>query len=273
MTQFHHRKLPDYSTLLSGHTPPDEVGFPSSQLQIWYNNTGESWVGDGERPHKHLQSDECFIVLRGSLVVEVDGRYVTIGPREFCCFPAGQYHAIVEVHPPLETLMIRAPSVDDKVYQGEEEKQSADPTPIRPAAAVDLAALYELDHIARSDAGRRAFIARSLGEGRAWVVEVAEQVCGYGVIRHDFFGRSFLEMVYIAAGRRGQGLGSRLIGFMETQARSTALFTSTNESNYHMQHVLEKLGYERSGIIRNLDPSDPEIIFVKRLARVNWEER
>ena len=122
MTRFHHRKLPDYSTLLSGRTPPDEVGFPSSQLQIWYNNTNESWVGDGERPHKHLHSDECFIVLQGGLVVEVDGRRVAIGPREFCCFPAGQYHAVIEVHPPVETLMIRTPSVDDKVYQGEAEK-------------------------------------------------------------------------------------------------------------------------------------------------------
>jgi len=123
VTQFHHRKLPDYSTLLSGHTPPDEVGFPSSQLQIWYNNTGESWVGDGERPHKHLHSDECFIVLRGSLVVEVDGRRYTIGPREFCCFPAGQYHAVVNVHPPVETLMIRAPSVADKICQAKEEAE------------------------------------------------------------------------------------------------------------------------------------------------------
>jgi mannose-6-phosphate isomerase-like protein (cupin superfamily) len=133
---FHHRKLPDYSTLLSGPTPPDEVGFQSAHLQIWYNHTDASWVGEGERPHKHLHSDECFIVLRGSLVVEVDGRRVTIGPREFCCFPAGQYHAVVAVHPPVETLMIRAPSVNDKVYL--EVEASPGQAPIRPATAADL---------------------------------------------------------------------------------------------------------------------------------------
>ena len=71
---FHHRKLPDYATLLSGPTPPDGVGFQSAHLQIWYNNTDASWVGAGERPHQHLHSDQCFIVLRGSLVVEADGR-------------------------------------------------------------------------------------------------------------------------------------------------------------------------------------------------------
>ena len=118
MSNFHHRKLPNHSGLLSGHTPPDALGFLSRDLQIWYNNTNESWVEpEGERLHKHLKSDEIFIVLRGSLVVDVDGERVVIGPREFCCFPAGVFHAVVEVQPPVETLMIRAPSVNDKVYK------------------------------------------------------------------------------------------------------------------------------------------------------------
>lgn len=114
---FHHRKLPEYSTLLSGHTPPDEVGFRSDRLQIWYNNSDQTWRDPGS--HRHLESDECFIVLRGTLVVEVEGEQFTIGEREFCCFPRGVYHSIVEAHPPFETLMIRAPSVNDKVYRDE----------------------------------------------------------------------------------------------------------------------------------------------------------
>jgi mannose-6-phosphate isomerase-like protein (cupin superfamily) len=65
----------------------------------------------------HLNSDECFIVLRGSLLVEVEGERVMIGPREFCCFPRGVYHSVVQVFPPVESLMIRAPSVGDKVYR------------------------------------------------------------------------------------------------------------------------------------------------------------
>lgn len=103
--------------MLSGHTPPDDVGFQSQHLQIWYNHTEQSWIGAGEPPHKHAESDECFIVLRGALVVEAEGERHTIGPREFCCFPSGLYHAIVEIHPPVETLMIRAPSINDKIYQ------------------------------------------------------------------------------------------------------------------------------------------------------------
>ncbi|MBV8658769.1 MAG: cupin domain-containing protein [Burkholderiales bacterium] len=117
MPSFHHQKLPDHSALLSGRTPPDEIGFQSEQLQIWYNNTSESWVGDGEVPHMHMSSDECFIVLKGAIEVEVEGRRVIIQEREFCCFPAGVYHAVKRVFSPVETLMLRAPSVDDKVYQ------------------------------------------------------------------------------------------------------------------------------------------------------------
>lgn len=115
MARFHHQPLPDRSTLLCGRKPPDAVGFRSERLQIWYNHTTDVW--SDERPHAHAESDECFVVLRGALVVEVEGEVITVGPREFCCFPRGVYHAILEVHPPVETLMIRAPSVADKQYR------------------------------------------------------------------------------------------------------------------------------------------------------------
>lgn len=83
MKKFHHKKLPDYSTLLSGSIPPDDIGAQSDLLFIWYNNTEKSWVGNGEKPHMHTSSDECFIVLKGNLVVEVEGERHSIGPREF----------------------------------------------------------------------------------------------------------------------------------------------------------------------------------------------
>ena len=114
--KFHHAKLPDYSTLLSGHTPPNEVGFQSDALQIWYNNTDQTWIDTPEPPHCHEESDEIFLVLKGARHVEVNGQMYCIGEREFCCFPAGQWHSVVGVELPAETLMIRAPSINDKVY-------------------------------------------------------------------------------------------------------------------------------------------------------------
>jgi quinol monooxygenase YgiN/ribosomal protein S18 acetylase RimI-like enzyme len=146
---------------------------------------------------------------------------------------------------------------------GQTERQSA--MPIRLATPADLPLLYAVDHIAHTEAKRRAFIAQAVVDERVWMVELDGQAGGYSVIRHDFFGHSFLEMLYIATDWRGQGLGPKLIRFIETQSRSAMFFTSTNESNRHMQHVLEKLGYKRSGIIHNLDPEDPELVYVVNL--------
>jgi quercetin dioxygenase-like cupin family protein len=61
--------------------------------------------------------------LKGSIIVEVEGERYTIGEREFCCFPVGVMHSVVEVHPPVESLMLRAPSIEDKVYQKTTEEQ------------------------------------------------------------------------------------------------------------------------------------------------------
>jgi mannose-6-phosphate isomerase-like protein (cupin superfamily) len=126
MSNYLHKKLPDFSTLLSGHSPKDEWGFKSNKLQIWYNNTDKSWVGDGETPHKHLDSDECFIVLQGTLTVSVEGEQIEIKPGEYSFFPSGVFHNILSVQTPAETLIIRSPSTGDKVYQdhGEEKSRS-----------------------------------------------------------------------------------------------------------------------------------------------------
>jgi len=116
MTKYLHKKLPDYSTLPSGRSPRDEFSFESSDLQIWYNNTNESWLDLPEAPHKHLSSDEVFIVIRGKLIINVEDEIIEVNACEYCCFPKGVYHAVLEVQPPVETFMIRAPSIDDKIY-------------------------------------------------------------------------------------------------------------------------------------------------------------
>ena len=136
---------------------------------------------------------------------------------------------------------------------------------IRRAVLADIPRLYVLDHVARDDADRRSSIDRAIREARSWVIEQDDLVLGYGIISHEFFGRSFLDLIYVEEQSRGQGLGPKLIEALEQQSKSPSLFTSTNQSNLHMQHVLEGLGYEPSGIIDNLDPGDPELVYVKHM--------
>ncbi|HEX4202731.1 MAG TPA: hypothetical protein VHZ51_00710 [Ktedonobacteraceae bacterium] len=114
MAKFYHRHLPHFSTLLAGPTPRNELGFRSDRLQINYFNTDKSW--SDPLPHAHQASDECYLVLCGSLVLEVEGEQITIGPREFCCLPQGTYYQVVKVHPPVECLILRGPTGADKRY-------------------------------------------------------------------------------------------------------------------------------------------------------------
>lgn len=111
MATFHHRPFPDFSALLAGPLPPSDFAFLSDRLQIIYFNTKEGWTDP--LPHAHQESDECFLVLQGTLIFEVEGERVTIGPHEFCAFPQGTYHQTVEVHTPLECFVLRSPSGPD----------------------------------------------------------------------------------------------------------------------------------------------------------------
>ena len=115
MAPFHHRQLPDFSALLAGPMPPNDLAFLSDRLQISYLNSKEAWTDP--LPHAHQESDECFLVFQGTMIVEVEGERVTIGPHEFCGFPRGTYHQVVGVHPPLECLILRNSSTGpDKKY-------------------------------------------------------------------------------------------------------------------------------------------------------------
>lgn len=64
---------------------------------------------------------------------------------------------------------------------------------------------------------------------------------------------------------RRRGVGTALVRYVESSVSSRKLFTSTNKSNLPMQKLCESLGYQRSGIVENLDEGDPEIIYFKRL--------
>ena len=130
MPRFHHGPLPARSALLAGSQPPDDEAFASNRLQIWFNRTDETWRDPA--PHHHTASDEIFIVLTGAIIVEVEGERIRVGADELCAFPAGVVHAVVGVESPVESLMIRAPSVADKVYLDENETPADDEEQDRP---------------------------------------------------------------------------------------------------------------------------------------------
>lgn len=139
---------------------------------------------------------------------------------------------------------------------------------IRPAEPNDLVQIQEFDYVMHESDARKDAAVEAIGEGRALVIETHGAVVGYGIIHHQFFARSFIDLVYIAEDERNRGLGPRLLEALEGLAKSLQVFTSTNESNVHMQHVLEAEGYRRVGRIEELDPGDPELVYVRNVKAV-----
>ena len=127
-------------------------------------------------------------------------------------------------------------------------------------------ALAELDHLAQADRQRRDFITRAVAYGCcAVIVTPADQPAGYGVLDYTFYDFGFISMLYVGLAYRRQGLGRRLLGYLEDQCHTPKVFTSTNLSNRPMQALLAKAGYHLSGTLHDLDADDPELVYVKAL--------
>ena len=90
-------------------------------------------------------------------------------------------------------------------------------------------------------------------------------VVAYAVLEYSFYGNAFVSMLCVHPERRRKGIGAKLMRHIESLCRTDKLFTSTNESNQPMRKLLEKLGYQPSGRIENLDEGDPEMVYFKRL--------
>jgi mannose-6-phosphate isomerase-like protein (cupin superfamily) len=107
------RDLPEVSALLSGRGPIDPgVGVVTERVQIYWRRDDDRIDA---RAHAHTACDEFFLVLQGSLVFEVEGEERVVGPRQWCHFATGTFHRISRVVPPIEAIVLRAPSVADKV--------------------------------------------------------------------------------------------------------------------------------------------------------------
>lgn len=136
---------------------------------------------------------------------------------------------------------------------------------VREAVQGDLEELCAFDHVARSMRTRAEFLRQSIEAGFCLVAAREQQLLGYGILDYSFFENGFLALLYVRQGQRRQGIGARLVQALEARCRTAKLFTSTNQSNLPMQALLKAMGYRESGIIHNLDPEDPELVYFKRL--------
>ncbi len=111
---------------------------------------------------------------------------------------------------------------------------------------------------------RRAAVAAHVAARQCHVAWKDGVAVGYLVLTHDFFHSPFIELVVVAPLRRRSGIGRALIEYcVGLVPAGEKLWTSTNESNPAMRALLPQCGFIESGRVDNLDPGDPELIFVR----------
>ena len=136
---------------------------------------------------------------------------------------------------------------------------------IRKATPADRDAIVAFDHVARSDPRRVRFIDRVLRSLACLVAEHHGSVVAYAALEYSFYEQGFVSILYVAESQRRQGIGRALMEALAARCDTPKLFTSTNQSNQPMQQLLDGLGYLPSGVIHNLDPGDPELVYMLNL--------
>jgi N-acetylglutamate synthase-like GNAT family acetyltransferase len=133
---------------------------------------------------------------------------------------------------------------------------------IRRATAEDLDAVLELDRAAPVGHERSDLLTSRIRMSEVIIFEHEQHVVGYAVTRaHAFFGRDFVELLAVAIDSRRNGIGSSLLQRAVDLSSTERIFTSTNQSNSPMIHLLEKSGWHYSGQLEGIDEADPEAVY------------
>ena len=137
---------------------------------------------------------------------------------------------------------------------------------VRLALASDWPDLAALDSYARHDPTRSEHIRAWIEGGYCHLVGDAGTALGYAVLTPHFFDRPFIDLVMIDPAHRGKGLGAMLIRHLCQLVGGAELWTSTNQSNTAMRHLLAKAGFVQRGQI-DLDAGDPELVYCRQADR------
>ncbi len=155
-----------------------------------------------------------------------------------------------------------------KPAQGEESGAGhslvAAPT-IELAQEVDMPFVCDLDARVLGRADRARLLEETVRAKHCWVARMPRSLAGFAVAAPSFFSEWFIELLVVDTDWRRQGIGSALLRHCAATCSGKKIFTSTNASNIPMQRLLAREGFERSGIVENLNEGDPELIYVKWL--------
>ena len=126
---------------------------------------------------------------------------------------------------------------------------------VRPAIPADLEALQSFDEF-------NEISAEVIRSGCCIVAGFQDSVLAYATISRHFFGRRFVELIFVHPDQRRKGLADALLAYAEAQVPNEALWISTALGNFPFQTLLHRRGYRHSGVVHDL-AKVPELIYHK----------
>jgi GNAT superfamily N-acetyltransferase len=135
---------------------------------------------------------------------------------------------------------------------------------IRSGEPKDADFMAALDALVPGTPRKRAWYDRALQSGEALVATLDGKFAGFAMHHRRFFERDFLALLVVEPWCRRRGVATALVGAVAARCQAGELFTSTNRSNATMLASLQRWGFVPTGRIDNIDPGDPELIFLKR---------
>ncbi|MFI4974679.1 MAG: GNAT family N-acetyltransferase [Caulobacterales bacterium] len=141
------------------------------------------------------------------------------------------------------------------------------PFQIRAVTADDLPLLEAVDPRMTDDPKRNRNVAGLVNLGFSWLAARDGEPVGFAIVSDPFYAFPFIDLLVVAEAHRRAGVGFALMDHCEAAHDADRIFTSTNESNDPMRRLLARSDWLVTGIVENLDPGDPELIFVKFRAR------
>lgn len=140
-------------------------------------------------------------------------------------------------------------------------------TMIRQASMPDVHAICRIDAMVLGNTSRAQELTDAVAAGHCYLSYVHTEITGFVLMNQSFFHQYFIQTLVVHPRYQNQGIGEDLMLHMEAVCPKEKLFTSTNLSNKRMLQLCRKLHYVQSGIIDNLDPGDPEVIFCKQIRK------
>ncbi|MBS1492119.1 MAG: GNAT family N-acetyltransferase [Bacteroidetes bacterium] len=137
---------------------------------------------------------------------------------------------------------------------------------IRKATLEDFA---EIDSFDVFGGDRRTEIERE----EILVVIIDEKIAGYITHNRSFYGRAFVQFVNTKPEFLKRGVAKSLFDYVEkiySESGDELIFSSTEDYNNIMLGFFERNGWQKSGVIHNIQKA-AEIIFVKRLNNFDKE--